>query len=166
MSKKWKTGLAVSGFVAALLIGGATITSSALAQEMDPPADEEAPLPPRATDGPRCGTGSRRGGPENAEVIAEVLGLTVEELEAARAEEGRLHDVLEIDGETFREAREAAHAQIIEQAVTDGVLTEAQAEGMSSHSGPGGHGGRGGMHPGGPRPEGERGEIPAPVDEE
>ena len=200
MSKKWKIGLAVSSVVAALLIGGAAITGSALAQEEDPPVGEETPRLPGAMGSRHGGRGGRRGGPGSADDIATALGLTIEELEAAReegksltdlaleqgveiadiqaameaarqariaqgvadgrltqeeadellanmppAEEGRLPEVLGIDRETFRQAMDEARGQILEQAIADGVITEAQAEAMNNHAGPGHPRGRGGF---------------------
>lgn len=63
--------------------------------------------------------------------IAEALGISVEELEAARAEGTTLFALAEelgVDMETVRAAMDAVHEDAINQALTDGVITEEQAE--------------------------------------
>ncbi|MEZ4590073.1 MAG: hypothetical protein R3D55_02880 [Chloroflexota bacterium] len=95
-------------------------------------------------------------------VIAEQLGLTVEELAAAKDEGTRLSDLAEAQGmdlETLQTAVSDARTAAIEQAVADGTITQAQADillsqdgpgfGGRGHGGPGGRGGHGGH--GGPR---------------
>jgi hypothetical protein len=92
-------------------------------------------------------------------VIAEELGLTVEELAAARDEGTRIYDLAEeqgIDIDTLMTAVSDARTAAFEQAVADGLLTQEQADLLLSQRGPnfggfGGHGGPGGrgMH-GGP----------------
>lgn len=92
-------------------------------------------------------------------VIAEQLGLTVEELAAAHDEGTRLSDLAEqqgVDLETVMTAVSDARTAAIEQAVADGTITQDQADILLSQDGPGfggrghgGHGGRGGH--GGPR---------------
>jgi hypothetical protein len=65
------------------------------------------------------------------EALAEALGLTVEELEAARADGQTLFEMAqaqELPLDDLREAMAAVHEEILEQAVSDGVLTEEQAE--------------------------------------
>lgn len=95
-------------------------------------------------------------------VIAETLGLTVEELTAAREDGTRLPALAEdqgVDLETLRTAVSEARTAAIEQAVADGLITQEQADILLSHEGPrfggrghGGPGGRGGHHGhGGPR---------------
>ena len=88
-------------------------------------------------------------------ITAEVLGMTEEELDAAREAGQRLPDLLEaagMDEASFRAATEAATEAVIQQAVTDGVITAEQAELVKSapqperggpDGGRGGHGGRG-----------------------
>ena len=84
-------------------------------------------------------------------VIAEQLGLTVEELAAAKDEGTRLSDLAEqqgVDLETLQTAVSDARTAAIEQAVTDGTITQDQADILLSQDGPGfggrGHGGPGG----------------------
>ncbi|GJM40954.1 MAG: hypothetical protein DHS20C20_12360 [Ardenticatenaceae bacterium] len=90
-------------------------------------------------------------------VIAEALGLTVEELAAAREDGTRVSDLAEeqgIDMETLATAVSDARTAAIETAVEDGTLTQDQADTLLSQDGPGfgGHGhGRGGHGHGGPR---------------
>jgi hypothetical protein len=96
-------------------------------------------------------------------VIAEELGLTVEELAAARDEGTHIYDLAEEQGiemDTLMTAVFEARTAAFDQAVADGLLTQEQADLLLSQSGPhfggfGGHGGHGGrgMHGGhgGPR---------------
>lgn len=90
-------------------------------------------------------------------VIAEQLGLTVEELAAARDEGTRIAELADaqgIDLETLMTAVTDARSAAFAQAVADGTLTQEQADLLLSQSGPhfgfGGHGGPGGrgMHGG------------------
>jgi protein-disulfide isomerase-like protein with CxxC motif len=64
-------------------------------------------------------------------ILAEALGLTEAELDAAREDGKSLSDLLSEQGLTaveVREAMEAAHEAAIQQAVEDGVITAEQAE--------------------------------------
>ena len=101
-------------------------------------------------------------------ILADVLGLTIEEIEAAR-EEGTLRDLfsgLDLDPTVMQEQMQAATEAAVQQAFADGAITQAQAEliaeqlansaGMmgkfGGHGGPGGlDGGRGGF--GGAQPD-------------
>jgi hypothetical protein len=82
-------------------------------------------------------------------LMAEALGISVEDLEAAKEDGTRIRDLVEelgLDMETVRENLEAAHQAAIEAAVEDGVITQEQADqlGEFDHKGPRGHGpGRG-----------------------
>ena len=63
--------------------------------------------------------------------VADALGLTVEELEAAQAEGKRLPQIAAEQGvelTAVHEAMQAAHQAAIAQAVTDGLLTQEQAD--------------------------------------
>jgi hypothetical protein len=63
--------------------------------------------------------------------VADALGLTVEELDAARAEGKRLPQIVEEQGLTLEDVQAdllAAYKDILAQAVADGVLTQAQAD--------------------------------------
>lgn len=87
--------------------------------------------------------------------VANALGLTVEELEAAQAEGKRLPQIAAEQGvelSAVREAMQAAHEAAIAQAVADGLLTQEQADqlqnrhpglGQGGFGGPHGHPGRG-----------------------
>jgi hypothetical protein len=101
-------------------------------------------------------------------VLADLLGLSAEEFEAAK-EEGSIRDLVEASGlsqEEIQTAMEEAHAAAVAQAVADGVITQEQADQLEEapgRGGPcgGGHGGpRGGGQSnseGGPRGGGSRG---------
>lgn len=68
---------------------------------------------------------------EPGELEAEALGMTVEELQAARAEGKFIPDLIEEQGLTqgeFQDAVRAAYENQIQQAVADGVITQAQAD--------------------------------------
>ena len=95
--------------------------------------------------------------------IAEALGISVEELEAARAEGTSLVELaaeLGVDVETVRAAMEAVRIDAINQALADGVISEEQAEwllsrpvfglGNGSFGGPGAGNGEGPMGGRGP----------------
>ena len=92
-------------------------------------------------------------------LMAGVLGLTVEEFEAAR-EDGSLRDLLaNITPAELQEKTQAAFDEVLQQAVDDNVITAEQAElirenmgdgfgfgghrGFGGHARPGGFGGRG-----------------------
>ncbi|VAW30660.1 hypothetical protein MNBD_CHLOROFLEXI01-5184 [hydrothermal vent metagenome] len=99
-------------------------------------------------------------GREDAQaVIADTLGLTVEELSAAREVGTRLPELVEAQGgdmETVITAVTDARTAAINQAVADGTITQEQADLLLSQEGPKfggprGHGGPrgGGQHGGG-----------------
>jgi hypothetical protein len=87
-------------------------------------------------------------------LIAQALGMTVEELQAADEAGTRIPDLLEEKGlseEEFQTAMQAAYEAAVNQAVADGVISQAQAElllsqeaGMGHGMFPGMRGGRGG----------------------
>lgn len=84
-------------------------------------------------------------------VVADLLGMTTAEVEAARAEGQSIRELLEANGvehEALHEAREAAREAAIDAALADGVITEAQAEALRDGEGPAGRGfGRRGFGP-------------------
>jgi hypothetical protein len=94
-------------------------------------------------------------------VMAEALGLTKAELEAARATGKTLPELMReagLDRASFRTQLEAAMDKAIAQAVADGVITQAQADalkakrgaigpGLGRRGGPGGPGLPGGRQP-------------------
>jgi hypothetical protein len=92
-------------------------------------------------------------------ILAEVLGMTAGELDAAR-DDGSLSDILaNITPAELQERMQAATESAVQQAVADGVITQAQADlvldqianGAGMLGGFGGHHGRGGMDFGGSR---------------
>jgi hypothetical protein len=71
--------------------------------------------------------------------LAEGLGLTPEELEARHEAGERLWDIAQDQGLTAEELRDLmleAREGALEQAVSDGVLTQEQADWMLDHMGP------------------------------
>ena len=88
-------------------------------------------------------------------VIADTLGMTVEELEAAHADGQRLPEIADAQGvtmEAIQTAVEAARTAAIEDALAAGTITQEQADSLLSHPWqPGGHGPHGGGRHGGPR---------------
>lgn len=88
-------------------------------------------------------------------ILAEALGVTTQELQAAREDGTGLRDLIAKQGLTAAELRtklEAAHEAAVDQAVADGVITREQADALAETRGmrgmrgfgPGGHGMRGG----------------------
>jgi hypothetical protein len=97
-------------------------------------------------------------------IMAQVLGVTVEELQAAKTA-GTMQELVEASGLTQAEimtALQEAHAAAIAQAVADGLITQEQADALQSGPGfggmRGGHRGHGGM--GGPGGRGFNGDCP------
>lgn len=82
-------------------------------------------------------------------ILAEALGMTVDDLEAALADQSLTDLMVErgIDSTTLQANAQAAYEAAVQQAVADGVITQAQADEVLSGSnfnlfGGGGHGGR------------------------
>jgi hypothetical protein len=93
------------------------------------------------------------------DAVANALGVTVEEVQAAK-EDGTFRELVEASGLTRDDLRtvvEEARQEMINQALADGVITQEQADQIQSR-GPGGH--RGGGRPGGNRGSGN-GQPPA-----
>lgn len=64
-------------------------------------------------------------------IAAEALGMSVEDLQAARQDGSTLADLIEqqgLDRASYLENLRAAHEAAIQQAVDDGVITQAQAD--------------------------------------
>ncbi|MCB0076484.1 MAG: hypothetical protein KDD73_03605 [Anaerolineales bacterium] len=80
-------------------------------------------------------------------ITQSVLGMTQEEIQAARDAGQRMDDILAeagFDRESFRAAVEAKVDEAVQQAVADGVITQAQADQFAARPGPfGGFGPRG-----------------------
>ena len=93
---------------------------------------------------------------------AAALGMTVEELQAAHQEGKDMSALLEEKGltqEEFQSAYQAALEAALQQAVKDGVITQAQADLVLANLDSFGRGGMPG--PGGDRPHSGRGPAPA-----
>jgi uncharacterized protein (DUF433 family) len=72
------------------------------------------------------------------EIIADVLGISVEELESARTDGTRLSELAEANGVEISDVEAAIaeyHAEVIAQAVEDGTITQEQADQMLEHQG-------------------------------
>jgi hypothetical protein len=97
-------------------------------------------------------------------LLAQALGMTVEELQAAFSEDKSLSTLMSekgLDAATVRDNLQAAYQGAIAQAVEDGVITQEQADaikdGMGRGLGPLSHSGPGFGREGVPLPEGFRG---------
>ena len=112
-------------------------------------------------EGRRGGKHGRRGGRFGGIVdrdvvqatVADTLGITVEELEAAKEAGTSIEDLAAengVDVETIREAVDAVKAEAVQQAVEDGTITQEQADQILS--GEGRQGRRGGPRGGGNGP--------------
>ena len=108
--------------------------------------------------GRRGGGGNRLGGiidrAEVQQTLAGILGISVEELEAAREDGTKLPELIEelgLDAEEVKAEMQAAREAAIQQAVEDGTITQEQADELLSGEGRGGrgHGGQGGRGQGG-----------------
>jgi hypothetical protein len=150
----------VAVLVALVALTGATM---AFAQDTWPPrtagySGAGARLAWDGPPGPGPGPGMRWMDQETMhEAIAEALGISEEELEAALAE-GKtpftLAEELGVDFEAVQAAMQAARAEAVKQAVEGGAITEEQAEWILGHQGSmGWH--RGGAF--GPGPDGRPG---------
>jgi uncharacterized protein YidB (DUF937 family) len=64
-------------------------------------------------------------------LTAQALGMTTAELESALQDGKTLNDLIDaagMDADTFHEKLQAAYEEVIQQAVTDGVITQDQAD--------------------------------------
>ncbi len=119
---------------------------------------------PRGSRGPRLATALR---PYVEAAVADILGMSVEELQAAKEAGTRLPELLEAAGltpEEFKAALEEATPGIVAQALEDGAITQEQADfilenGLRRPKHPGRHGPKG---PGGRGPGGGGPQNPAP----
>lgn len=85
-------------------------------------------------------------------IMAQALGISVADLQAAREEDRSLRTLIEelgLDRETLQANMQAAHEAAIQQAVADGVITQAQAEQILEGKGRGVGGRHGRGAPGG-----------------
>lgn len=70
--------------------------------------------------------------------VADALGISVEELEAARAEGKTLADLADeygVELDVVQAAMQAARDEVLRQAVTDGIITQEQADNILSRDG-------------------------------
>ena len=178
MTKLMKTfGLMVLGVAIAGVALFVVTTSFAQDTPEDPAAPESEEARPEGRRGPNP-FGDERPDLEwlkeaTQEAAADALGMSVEELEAAREEGTKLDELAEeagVEVDAVKEAVEAARAEAIEDALADGTITEEQAEFLLEHGGRGdcgpggkGRGGRGGRGPGDGAPAPEGGEEVAPA---
>ncbi|HSH04929.1 MAG TPA: hypothetical protein VLL52_20615 [Anaerolineae bacterium] len=110
-----------------------------------------APLFPLPPDGDRAARGPRDGNTANIidrdileETTANALGISVNDLQAAQDAGTRLPDLadeLGVDITTVQAAVESAKTDMVNQALTDGLITTDQAEQILNGGGP--RGGRG-----------------------
>lgn len=142
----------IVGVVALLAIAGATMV---FAQE-DSATAENAPAfvqEDAQEDGPRNGRrgDERRGNGELRELasqvfdrdemkaaVADALGLTVEELEAAKEDGTKLRELAEaqgVDMETVKAAVQAYRETAVADAIAAGTITDEQGEQLLSHDG-------------------------------
>lgn len=141
MSKFLKTAGAIAIFALVVILAGASITAAQ--DTVEPTAVPETSTVEQAP--PFWGRGGRGQGmmgqgqlavnrDEAHAAVADVLSLTVEELDAAIAEGKDLVDLAAEQGVDFadvRDAIEAVHAEALAQAVEDGLITQEQADWMA-----------------------------------
>ncbi len=105
-------------------------------------------------------------------ILAQALGMSVEELEAAEAAGQRPDEIAEakgLDREALHTAMQGAVEAAVSQAVSDGVISQTQAdqllsgEGLGGHGFGGRHGGRGFGRPGRGGPSDESQGTPSTV---
>jgi len=152
---KWITAGAVAGMIAAGAFFMVDTTVSAQADDGSPALEQVEQR--RGSSGHR-GADRAEHRSERQAMKAEVLGLTVEELQDARDAGQRLNEIVEAQGMTMEEFHaevQAAKIDQINQAIADGEMTQAEADAMieriengcgrggSGHGGPE-RGGRGG----------------------
>lgn len=130
------------GLVAGVLVVGAGIGVSAVYAQEEPPFPTPSEGGPWGR-GPMYGHGLGFLGEYRDimhEALAEALDLSVEELVAAREDGTTLFELAEQQGvemETLWSVMDDARAEMIDQALADGVITEEQADWMSERGGPG-----------------------------
>lgn len=146
----------VVGVVALMAIAGATMVFA-----QDAPTVEDGPAAIQQEDAPQDGPrDGRRGRGELRElasqvfdrdaakaVVADALGLTVEDLEAAKEAGTRLPELAEAQGVELQAVKDAVQAYretAVAEAIAAGTITEEQGEQLLSHEGRRGH--RGGKY--------------------
>ncbi len=159
-------GLTAEEFQAALETAMPDVLAEAVADEVITQDEADAILERGLRPFGRVHRGFGPLGPYLKEASAEILGLSVEELDAAKAEGTSMTELLEeagLSGEEFQAEMEASLPDIVEAALEDGAIDQDQADlilengldGLRCRGGFGRHGGRG---------FGGRGFGPAPQD--
>ena len=132
MEKHKRVAIFISVLVALVVLAGATITFAqgpTLPDRLGSRSGVERPP------GPGRGLGFRNNEILNA-AIAELLGISVEELEEAFANGETIRTLVEESGLDMVEvqtALQAARAEMLQQAVADGSITQEQADQMLNH---------------------------------
>jgi len=96
-----------------------------------------------------------RGYIDQKALMAAALGISVEDMQAALDGGKSMQDLMEeagLDRATFQEKYQAAYEAAVQQAVSDGVITQAQADQVLSNPGKGMNAWPGGDHHGRGRP--------------
>ena len=136
MEKHKRVAIYVSVLVALVVLAGATITFAQgpiLPERLGFGSEVGRPPWPGSGRGP----GFRNNETLNA-AIAEFLGISVEELEGALAGGETIRTLVEesgLDMTDFQAALQAARAEMLQQAVADGNITQEQAEQMIDRQG-------------------------------
>jgi len=140
MSKTAKLGIAIVAVVVAV---GTVLAVPSLVFAQGP-ADPDEPGTPVGPGGFWAHSGGQgwmaQYQDEMHAAIAEALGLSVDEFEAALDSGQTVWQIAEAQGvsvEALQETMQAAHADILAQAVADGVLTQEQADAILNHVGTG-----------------------------
>ena len=162
------------GLITSLVAGGASAQGTT-------PQSQATPQASRPKAGPADGA------PGGMNDVAELLGMTLDQIWAERVQGKTLADLAKekgVDTQQLVDALVTSQKTMLDQAVTDNHITQAQADkwlewykqaaalqltepyglgfGLGAPSGvrggPGGHGGLGGMR--GPKPEGQNGNTP------
>lgn len=156
----------ISGAVA-VIAGVMTVSTATFAQETAPQSDDRPSIAQRVQDGIRNGLRNRGGGfgdlnIDKGTIMAEALGISVEELEAAKADGTNKRELIEqlgLDAETVKANVQTAMIAQIQAGVESGTITQEQADQMierverveNGKKGFGKRGHRGGKHRGGKR---------------
>jgi uncharacterized protein (DUF433 family) len=126
MAKKIAIGLAIAILVAAVGVG------AVFAQETISPARESSGITQGC--GGRGGRGGQRG--EHLEVVADALGMTVEEVREAVSSGQTIAELAEAQGVPLQDVADAlvaAEAEHLQKAVEDGRLTQEEADEKLAH---------------------------------
>ena len=134
MEKHKRVVIFVSVLVALVVLAGATI-AFAQGQTLPDRLGSRSAVGRPPGPGPSGGPGFRNNEILNA-AIAELLGISVEELEGALADGETIRTLIEESGLDMAEvqtALQAARAEMLQQAVADGSITQEQADQMLNH---------------------------------